>query len=73
MCTQDVISVPDRLDGLPFVGVMVLLDLVNRHHVRDPFGQITTRWVRYAVYFTLVLAVVLFSRRNDVQFIYFQF
>ncbi|MBL8010445.1 MAG: MBOAT family protein [Flavobacteriales bacterium] len=73
MFTQDVISVPDRLDGLPFVGVMVLLDLVNRHHVRDPFGQLQKRWVRYAVYFTLVLAVVLFSRRNDVQFIYFQF
>ena len=71
--TQDVISVPDRLEGLPFVAIMILLDLLNRDHVRDPFGQLRRRWMRYATYFILVLAVVLFSRRDDVQFIYFQF
>jgi len=71
--TQNVISVPERIEGIPFVVLLVLLDLLNRNNIRDPFGQVPQRWLRYTLYFILVLAVVLFSRRNDVQFIYFQF
>jgi alginate O-acetyltransferase complex protein AlgI len=73
MFTQNVIAVPEHLAGLWFVCIMVLLDLLNQHHVRDPFGQVGSRVLRYTAYFAMVLAVILFSRREDVQFIYFQF
>lgn len=71
--TQDVISMPDHLAGLPFVVIMFALDILNRNHVRDPFGQVRYRSFRYTAYFVMALAVVLFSRRDDVDFIYFQF
>lgn len=73
MFTQDVISWPDAPGGIPFVLLMAALDALNRDHVRDPFGQVRGRALRHAAYFAMTLAVVLFSRRDDVQFIYFQF
>ena len=73
MFTQDVISVPDHWNSLVLVALMFLLDVINRHHVRDPFAHVPWRGLRYAVYFLMSLGVILFSGREDVQFIYFQF
>ncbi|MBL7984912.1 MAG: hypothetical protein JNM91_07930 [Flavobacteriales bacterium] len=73
MFTQDVISLPDHWNSLVLVAMMFLLDVVNRHHVRDPFAHVPWRGLRYAVYFLMALGVILFSGREDVQFIYFQF
>ncbi len=71
--TQDIVSMPEYPSGIPFVVLMFVLDILNRHHVRDPFGQVQNKPMRYAIYMTMALGVILFSTREDVQFIYFQF
>ena len=66
-------TMPAYLTGIPFVVVMFVLDVVNRHHVRDPFSQLRSRALRYTIYIGMVLTVVLLSTREHIGFIYFQF
>jgi alginate O-acetyltransferase complex protein AlgI len=73
MLSPSLFTAPSLWEGLPFVLVMFVLDVVNRHHVRDPFSQLPSRALRYTIYFSMVLTVVLLSQREHIGFIYFQF